>query len=334
VFERYLAAPDEPVVVATLHGLGGLADESAAELVRKHSTDKRPLVRSAAFAGMLRVAEARNPQDAAALEVYTQAVKTEGLGDPEKRRALLGLARIADPASLPVLQPVLDKPGPLGAEAAAAANAIAPKLKDKPRAIALLRRVLEITTARDEVVAAAKALRDLGETVDIAASGGFITGWWVAGPMAPRKDLREKDALDPAKSVDVSQPVAWGDAQFQWKFAHVDDPLGLLDLEVACARRDDVGCYVYAEVQSDTERDVTLRIGSDDDVVLWVNGKQVHSFIGDRGWTLDQDTAHAHLAKGTNKFLCKVLQGGGQWSVSVRLADADSKPVVLPQKRP
>ena len=94
------------------------------------------------------------------------------------------------------------------------------------------------------------------------------------------------------------------------------DPLGVLDLETASARQDNVGAYALTTVVSDRDRDVVLRIGSDDGLAVYVNGEEVHRNFLDRAWALDQDTVTAKLRAGDNQILCKVTQGGAQWSVS------------------
>ncbi len=39
-----------------------------------------------------------------------------------------------------------------------------------------------------------------------------------------------------------------------------------------------------------------------------------------------------HLKAGTNIILCKVINGGAQWSLSLRFTDPDGKPLVLQQR--
>jgi hypothetical protein len=107
----------------------------------------------------------------------------------------------------------------------------------------------------------------------------------------------------------------------------------MVDLERAIARQDNVGAYLYAEVTSDVARDVIFKIGSDDDVFVWLNGKQIHRNPVDRGWTVDQDQIPTRLEAGVNRILVKVLQGGGQWAVSVRITDKSGRPLRLEQRR-
>ena len=62
---------------------------------------------------------------------------------------------------------------------------------------------------------------------------------------------------------------------------------------------------------------------------MWLNGEQVHATNASRGFTLDQDTVPAKLRKGKNTILIKVLQGGGEWEMCVRVADRKNRPLDL-----
>ncbi len=319
---------------AAIEALAGIAEPGDLALFRQYAGDARAEVAAAGVRGLLTLAESREPQDVQALALYVESLPI-AREDAEKRRALGGIARIGDPSALEVVRPLLDAPGGVANELAAAIAPIADQRKDTNReeAIELYSKALTLTSDRDLLVRTARALRDLGVETDLAASGGFITGWWVAGPFKTREALRGMDLVDPA-AIDLSKPVTGEGQESAWTHHRVDDPLGLIDLETAVARMDNVGCYLYAEVESDADREVTLKAGSDDDLILWLNGEQVIRSLTDRGWTLDQDVVSVKLRKGTNTILCKVLQGGGQWSCSVRLVGEDGNPLVLPQRRP
>lgn len=331
LFRTWADKPEAPVAAAAITALAGVAGDSALSELSAFSSDGRPEVRAAALQGLLASAEARDPQDQKALAAYQDALG-KAQGDAEKSRALSGIARIPDATSLPLLEPLLANPGGAGQALASALTAVATKVSatDKQKAVDLLQKAIGFATDPALLRQVATTLRDLGVEVDVAKAGGFVTGWWVTPPVGSRDDLTKSDVLDPTKPVDVSQPVNGA----KWKFWFVDDPRGLLDLEVTSQRADNVGAYVYAEVESPSDQDIELKMGSDDGLVVWVNGAEVHRFTGDRAWSLDSDTVKAHLVKGWNRILCKVLQGGAQWSCSVRLVTTDGKPLVLPQARP
>jgi putative heme-binding domain-containing protein len=78
--------------------------------------------------------------------------------------------------------------------------------------------------------------------------------------------------------------------------------------------------YAYAEVMSDVERAVELRVGSDDRMTLYVNGQKVHDDRGESGWAPDEATVAATLKPGRNVIAAKVGNAGGGWMFSVAVS--------------
>jgi hypothetical protein len=169
---------------------------------------------------------------------------------------------------------------------------------------------------------------------DIVAQRGCVASFWVLGPFAGREAMRTASPVEPTAPVDLTQPVTQGDETRFWHWVSVTDTRGMLDLRQVVGDKQDVGCYVYAEVTSDRPQDVLLKIGSDDDVYVWLNGELVLENPASRPWGEDQDTVQAHFEQGANRILLKVLQGGGDWAASVRITDPQGNPLVLPQRKP
>ncbi|MFH0945191.1 MAG: hypothetical protein V2A76_08345, partial [Planctomycetota bacterium] len=84
--------------------------------------------------------------------------------------------------------------------------------------------------------------------------------------------------------------------------------------------------YAYCEFEVE-EGSGLLKVGSDDGVAVWLNGRQVHRNLVDRGLTIDQDGVPVTFRAGPNELLVKVSQSGGGWSFSVRVTDAQGAPI-------
>lgn len=69
--------------------------------------------------------------------------------------------------------------------------------------------------------------------------------------------------------------------------------------------------YLYRTIHSSIERKQEISIGSDDSFKIWLNGKMVADKYITRGLAPDQDKIKVDLAKGENKLLLKVSNGGG-----------------------
>jgi HEAT repeat protein len=334
LFAQEARSADDAVAIAALDALARLRDPAAADVFLARLNDASPDVRRAALRGYLAIAEAREKEDGpAALAIYQQALGMD-VGAEEKQVALRGIGRLADVNSLPLVEPYLTDPKLKGA-AAEAVLPIALKVRaagDQARAITLCREVVEATRDRRLLRDAASCLREMGVDLQLAAQRGCIVHWWVLGPFPNRERATKQDFVPVGERIDLTKTVQDADKTLAWKYVPVDDPLGLLDFEKAVARMDNCGAYAYAEVESDRDQDVLLKFGSDDSVFCWLNGEQVHAWDGNRGWAEDQDTVKAHLKAGTNSVLCKVINGGAQWSLSVRITDPDGRPLQLSQR--
>jgi hypothetical protein len=84
--------------------------------------------------------------------------------------------------------------------------------------------------------------------------------------------------------------------------------------------------YGLARVISPTERKVQLRVGSDDDVKMWLNRKGVLSNNIARSVGIDQDVVPVTLRSGTNEILVKICNRTGDWGFYLRITDMEGKP--------
>ncbi len=89
--------------------------------------------------------------------------------------------------------------------------------------------------------------------------------------------------------------------------------------------------YALITLESATaQRRVLMRVGSDDSIKVWLNGRVVHRNAIDRGSGGFQDSFRVNLKKGDNLLLVKVSEATGNWSMFVGV-DADVRAVY---KRP
>ena len=84
----------------------------------------------------------------------------------------------------------------------------------------------------------------------------------------------------------------------------------------------DISSYALLVFNAEEERNVTMRVGSDDSVKIWLNGKVVHKNPVDRAAEDFQDEFQVDIENGANLLLVKVCEAGGGWSMFVGI-DAD-----------
>jgi len=228
-------------------------------------------------------------------------------GERETRfEATLALAAMPDRRALPqFLSGLVDKNTEIRQACRQAIGALRGELVDD----------LVAMNGRRELTPAMKT-----ELQSVLASPAPILEWKVAGPWpkGERPELNSQGPPDLAKRWQV------GHRTFGWKPAKAHDD-GMLDLLEACAHEDQVWCVAYAPIESAEEAAVTVQVGSDDNLHLFLNGRKVYAFDGSRGWAPEQGSATLRLKKGTNHLYALVGNESGPWAVSVRMALKDPK---------
>ncbi len=85
--------------------------------------------------------------------------------------------------------------------------------------------------------------------------------------------------------------------------------------------------YLYRTIQSGAARELELSLGTDDSFRLWLNGRLITDKKITRGVAPDQDKVRVSLAKGENKLLFKIANGGGGYAFYFR---TQSVPLPVP----
>jgi hypothetical protein len=203
--------------------------------------------------------------------------------------------------------------------------------KDRDGAKTAFKKALSGARDRDQVEAIAKALKDLGEPVDLAAHFGFICTWRLIGPFDSSGGKGYAAAFEPEKHVDLAAVLSGkGGKELRWTTYTTADPYGNVDLNKAIGKHMGVAGYAYAVVESSAERAVEVRVGTKNAVKIFVNGQRVYAKEEyHHGKFLDQHIARVTLKKGRNTLLLKVCQNeqltdswAQEWDFQARLCDA------------
>lgn len=172
---------------------------------------------------------------------------------------------------------------------------------------------------------------------------GFILNWLVLEPI-PLNNLQHTEAAiraivtgDNLKEPLTTLPRA-GDkatansASYQWHA--LNEKNYLIDLVGFASEQGkptvSVIFYGIAYVTVPEEmKDVRLSIGSDDDSIWWVNGREVISAFGVRQTSTDDNVSRRlTLNKGVNVVRFAVIQGDGPSDCCARFFDARQKPII------
>ena len=216
--------------------------------------------------------------------------------------------------------------------------------KDRDGARAAFKKALTGARDPDQVDAIAKALKELGESVDIAAHYGFVRTWQLIGPFDSHGGKGYAAVFDPEKKVDLAAAhLGKGGKEVRWSAYTTTDPYGNVDLNKAIGKHMGAAAYAYTVVESPTEQAVEVRAATKNAVKIFVNGKPVYAKEEyHHGKYLDQHVARVTLHKGSNSILLKVCQNeqtdswAQEWDFQVRVCDSvgGAVPLTVVQEKP
>ena len=155
--------------------------------------------------------------------------------------------------------------------------------------------------------------------VKVRKPGDYISNWLVAGPFSKEgmEGLELFDvAFGPEKNMNFSD----------WKEMPVNEEARMINIGRLFDEMNSV-VYLKTEVWMESARPVLFELGTDDGVILWVNGKIVHRNNLYRAYNQGDDVVKVRMEEGWNKIMMKITQGTGGWEASLVITDPDSYPL-------
>lgn len=133
-----------------------------------------------------------------------------------------------------------------------------------------------------------------------------LSDWHHAGPF-PAANLNQafEQAFAPEKAVDLKATYLGGSVQWTpqptWKDNTVHNTL----------TGDNSANYLFRTIEALEEQAVTLHLGRDDGIRVFLNGENVFSNLAPGAAAANQDSVQVTLRKGSNELLMKIANGGG-----------------------
>ncbi|MFQ6041763.1 MAG: DUF3352 domain-containing protein [Candidatus Poribacteria bacterium] len=158
---------------------------------------------------------------------------------------------------------------------------------------------------------------------------GFIpeSAWYVIGPFGNDANAGFDTAYPPEEGVDLEGEYEGVGATVNWEQWADDKADGFVDFQYMFEPDQWVVAYAWTTVTSPETREAQLRVGSDDDVKVWLNGKEALSRKIARAASPDQDIVPVTLNEGENKLLVKVCNRKMAWGFYLRFTDSNGKPL-------
>ena len=155
----------------------------------------------------------------------------------------------------------------------------------------------------------------------------YIPEWNLIGAFPnPRDQALVRQGLDivypPEKEIDLTKAFTGVEGEkIAWQNV-TTPPNGLVDLFKSYPYDLVVG-YALTYVHSPKDQTLPLLLGSDDGVKAFLNAKEIHRVLMDRGCVPDQDTVPLALKKGWNTLLLKIENSFGGFAFYARIIDLE-----------
>ncbi len=277
--ESRLPSADPSLRAAAVAALVEIEGRPAAERVRLLLADPESSVRAAAVRAIGKVATADDVPHLLPL------ARDEGT----RAEATVALARVPDERSLGVF---LDGLGSASAAAREAGAAGLRAIRDAARP------EVEARAVRGEI-----SERALAAVRRVYCEPRPLARYRLAGPFPKNSAVPE---------------VPPGDSS-AWRDVSARERDGFVDLNAVFGKNTDAIAIAAADVESPVAREARMTVGSDDSIAVELDGETVHSFGGDRAFGADQDAFRVRLREGTNSFVFRIGQTGGDWSFAAKI---------------
>ncbi len=157
----------------------------------------------------------------------------------------------------------------------------------------------------------------------------FVRDWLLIGPFDTAAQDDGATGLltpwPPEREIDLATTYAGkGGVSARWQHVQADS-VGYIDMNRLLEPNDYAAAYALTYVHSPRSQTVTVYLGSDDGVRLWVNDVLVHHNAAQRPAAPDQDRISVQLRQGWNKLLVKVVEVLGAWGFYLRIPDPEKE---------
>jgi hypothetical protein len=178
----------------------------------------------------------------------------------------------------------------------------------------------------EPVTMRAKRVQPTGHWLHPREIPGVVPAWHVIGPFDDADKKMLAAVFGPEEGVDLQDVCEGKSGPVRWirRLSH-GGVLGLIELFGDQAYTANAVAYAYSTVSSPHEQTVQIRFGSDDDAIVWLNGKVIWRHEGSRGIGRDDDVIEAALPAGESQILVKVYNRGGMWAMFMRFTDLSGK---------
>lgn len=172
---------------------------------------------------------------------------------------------------------------------------------------------------------------EIEQARDYSMQAGFVPedAWYIIGPFENSMGEGFSTQYAPEEDIelDAEYEVAEGAVKVRWEKRADGVADGFVDLLEIAGPDEWAVAYAWTKVISEEAQEVELRTGSDDQMIVWLNGEEVIRYEMPRQAQPDQDIISVTLNQGENQLLVKVCNEEMDWGFYLRFTEPDGKPL-------
>ena len=170
---------------------------------------------------------------------------------------------------------------------------------------------------------------DLGLRPDVAKILRFVRNFSIIGPFSNERWQGHNRAYPPEHARDLNATYDGIAGPVRWQQVTVPDGQAYLDFTQIFKPKDWTVAYALCCVHSRTRRNAQIRLGTNDAMKLWFNGRLVAEWQHPNGrWAVvDDEVVPVTLPAGWSTILVKVPQTTGNWGMYLRISRPDGAPL-------
>ena len=164
-----------------------------------------------------------------------------------------------------------------------------------------------------------------GFWTDPKPTPGYVPAWYVLAPFDDRDGKKLDAVFPPDTTIDLNAVYPVKDGTAGWRVR--ETTCGTLGFAEFSGGQKNAVAYAFFDVTSPTDQTVQMRLCSDDDAVVRVNGREVFRFETAGGLDYDKYIVPVKLVAGTSRVEAKVYNRAGMWGIDMRFTDTQGRPV-------
>jgi len=170
-------------------------------------------------------------------------------------------------------------------------------------------------------------LNELDEAARLKRKLGFIERFHLIGPFDNERGGGFHTAYPPEREIDLQARYEGKEREVAWRKNPSEPLAGYINLNSLFRPNDQCLAYALCFLVCSEKKEICLRLGSDEAVKVFLDGREVHALNVRRLRHFDQDVIPLRLEPGKHALLLKICDQTRKWGFAARLTELDGSGV-------